>query len=116
MKTFIIAIISLLSFSMYSQNRYELQDEGREKLYLSDTISKMAEKKTITNSPIIVIDGVPYRFQDLEKEKLPLSKNEILKIIAIDKQKGISLFGSFGEAGVLIVTTSKNKKSTKNGF
>lgn len=68
MKTFIISIISLLSFSVYSQNRYELQDEGKEKLYLSDTISKMAEKKIITSEPIVVIDGVPYRFQDLEKK------------------------------------------------
>lgn len=110
MKTFIIAIISLLSFSMYSQNRYELQDEGQEKLYLSDTITKMAEKKIITNQPIVVIDGVPYRFQDLEKDKLPLSKNEILKIISIDRQKGINIFGNFGEAGVIIVTTSKKKK------
>lgn len=110
MKTFIISIISLLSFSVYSQNRYELQDEGKEKLYLSDTISKMAEKKIITSEPIVVIDGVPYRFQDLEKNKLPLSKNEILTIIPIDKQKGINIFGNFGEAGVLIVTTSKKKK------
>jgi hypothetical protein len=110
MKPIIIAIILLFSFSMYSQNRYELQDEGQEKLYLSDTITKMAEKKIITNEPIVVIDGVPYRFQDLEKEKLPLSKNEILKIIAIDRQKGINIFGNFGEAGVVIVTTSQKKK------
>ncbi|MEO8237399.1 MAG: hypothetical protein ABI793_03330 [Flavobacterium sp.] len=110
MKNLIIILISLLSFSVYSQNRYELQDEGQEKLYLSDTITKMAEKKIITNEPIVVIDGVPYRFQDLEKEKLPLLKNEIQKIIAIDKQKGINIFGNFGEAGVLIVTTFKKNK------
>lgn len=96
---------------MYSQNRYELTDEGTEKIYLSDTITKLATvSKIATNQPIVVIDGVPFRFQDLEKEKLPLSKNEIISIIPIDKQKGISIFGTYGEAGVLIVTTNKKKK------
>ncbi|MFH6993016.1 hypothetical protein [Flavobacterium sp. FlaQc-48] len=110
MKNFTLIIISLLSFSIYSQNRYELQDNGKEKNYLSDTITKLAENKIITKEPIVVIDGIPYRFQDLEKEKLPLSKNKIQKIIAIDKQKGINIYGNFGEAGVLIITTNKEKK------
>lgn len=110
MKKIALIIVSLLSFSMYSQNRYELLDEGIEKLFLSDSIVKMAQKQIITNEPIVVIDGIPYRFQDLEKEKLPLSKSDIEKIIVIDKQKGISIFGSYGEAGVLIVTTNKIKK------
>jgi len=110
MKNLIIAVISLLSFSMYSQNRYELKDEGKEKLYLSDTITKLASNKVITSEPIVVVDGIPFRFQDLEKEKLPLSKSEIQTIIPIDKQKGISIFGTYGEAGVLIVTTNRKKK------
>lgn len=110
MKTLIITIVSLLSFSMYSQNRYELKDEGAEKLYLSDTITKLAVNKIVTDQPIVVVDGIPFRFQDLEKEKLPLSKNEIISIIPIDKQKGINIFGTYGEAGVLIVTTNKKKQ------
>lgn len=110
MKTFITSIILLLSFSMYSQNRYELNNEGAEKLYLSDTITKMAQKNTITNQPIVVIDGIPYRFQDLEKEKLDLSKEEIQKIIPLTRQTGINIYGNFAEAGVLIVTTNRKKK------
>lgn len=109
MKNIILSIISLLSFSMYSQDRYELLDKGKEKLFLSDSISKMALKGLITNQPIVVINGMPFRYQDLEKQKLPLSKMAIEKIVAIDKQKGINIYGSFGEAGVLIITTSKAK-------
>jgi hypothetical protein len=110
MKNLIITIISLLSFSIYSQNRYELQDEGTEKLYLSNSITEMADRKIITTEPIVVIDGVPYRFQDLEKEKLPLSKKEIINIVPLDREKGIKIYGSFAEAGVLIVTTNRKKK------
>ena len=109
MKNIILGIISLFSFSIYSQNRYELLDKGKEKLFLSDSISKMAQKGLITNQPIVVINGKPFRYQDLEKQKLPLSKMAIDKIVAIDKQKGINIYGNFGEAGVLIITTSKAK-------
>jgi hypothetical protein len=110
MKNLIIVIISLLSFSIYSQNRYELQDEGTEKLYLSNSITEMADRKIITSEPIVVIDGVPYRFQDLEKQKLLLSKKEIVNIVPLDREKGIKIYGPFAEAGVLIVTTNRKKK------
>ena len=111
MKKIISTIFLLLSFSIYSQNRYELVDAGNDKLFLSDSISKMVMKSLITDKPIVVIDGKPFRYQDLESQKLLLSKAEIAKIVAIDKQKGINIFGNFGEAGVLIITTNRPKKS-----
>jgi hypothetical protein len=106
MKKVILTIITLLSFSIYSQNRYELLDKGKEKLFLSDAILKMAESGSITNQPIVVLDGIPFRFQDLENQKLPLSKLAIEKIELLKKPVGISIYGSYGEAGVLIITTT----------
>jgi hypothetical protein len=70
----------------------------------------MVIKSLITDKPIVLIDGKPFRFQDLESQKSLLSKAEIEKIVAIDKQKGINIFGKFGEAGVLIITTNRSKK------
>jgi hypothetical protein len=105
MKKIIIAVVSLLSFSMYSQSRYELQDSGKERLYLSDTIIQMAANKVITNEPMLIVDGVTYTYQDLEKKKLALSKNQILKIVPADKQKAITLYGDTEGVGVLILTT-----------
>ena len=104
-----LVIFSLLSFSMYSQSRYELLDKGKEKLFLTDSISKLAQNGLITNQPIVVINGKPSRYQDLENHKLQLSKSAIEKIVALDKQIGINIYGSFGEAGVLIITTTKTK-------
>eukprot|EP00388_Colpodella_angusta_P012802 GDKJ01032349.1.p1 GENE.GDKJ01032349.1~~GDKJ01032349.1.p1 ORF type:complete len:113 (-),score=7.77 GDKJ01032349.1:36-374(-) len=111
MKKIILTTFLLFSVSIYCQNRYELLDEGKDKLFLSDSISKMALKSLITERPIVVIDGKPYRFQDLENENLSLSKKEITKIIAIDRQKGINIFGIYGEAGVVIVTTNRPKET-----
>jgi hypothetical protein len=110
MKTFLVAIISLLSFSMYSQNRYELQDQGKDKLYLSNYITEMAGRKIINSEPLLVIDGTAFRFQDLEKQKLPLYKKEIQEIVVLDRQKAITIYGNSAEDGVLIVTTNKKKR------
>lgn len=109
MKKVILLFITLLSFSINAQNRYELLDKGKEKFFLSDSISKMAESGLIKNQPIVVINGIPFRYQDLENQKLPLSKFAIEKIVALKKPVGISIYGSYGEAGVLIITTTKSK-------
>lgn len=109
MKKVILGFVVLLPLSTYSQNRYELLDKGKEKLFLSDSISKMVESGLIKNQPIVVINGTPFRFQDLENQKLKLSKFAIEKIVALKKPVGISIYGSYGEAGVLIITTSKLK-------
>lgn len=98
----------LATISAFSQSKYVLSDEGKDKFYLSDSIANLAKAGKITDKPIVVVDGIPHRFQDLEKEKLVLSKMEISKIIAMDKQKGISIYGTYGEAGVLIVTTNRS--------
>ncbi|WPO77038.1 hypothetical protein [Flavobacterium sp. KACC 22761] len=108
MKKFMATVLFLVSITAFSQSRYELSDEGKDKFYLSDSITSLAKAGKITDKPIVVVDGIPHRYQDLEKEKLALSKIEIAKIIAIDKQKGISIYGTYGEAGVLIVTTNRS--------
>lgn len=105
---FITTAFLLATISAFSQSKYELSDEGKDKFYLSDSIANLAKAGKITDKPIVVVDGIPHRFQDLEKEKLVLSKLEIAKIIPIDKQKGISIYGTYGEAGVLIVTTNRS--------
>ena len=101
MKMMIVTILLLLSASMFSQNRYELIDEGKNREFLSDTISKMAVQDIITDKPFTVIDGQPFRYQDLESEKLKLYQAEIVSIISLDKQKSTSVFGKFGEAVLL---------------
>lgn len=108
MMKFFNLLFLFVSFTVFSQNRYELSDEGKDKFYLSDSISDLAKAGKITTQPIVVVDGIPHRYQDLEKEKLVLSKIEIKKIIPLEKQAGVKIYGNYGEAGVLIVTTNRN--------
>lgn len=111
MKKMILIILFSHSYFVLSQNRYELNDDGNDKNYLSDSISVMAKDSLITDKPIVVVDGVPYRYQDLENKKLNVFKAEIESIVLIKKNVGIALYGNFAEAGVLIITTLKRKNS-----
>lgn len=108
MMKFFTFLFLFISVAVFSQNRYELSDEGQDKLYLSDSISNLAKAGKITDRPMVVVDGITHRYADLEKEKLALSKIEIAKIIALQKQTGINIFGKSGEPGVLIVTTNRS--------
>ncbi|MCR4030593.1 MULTISPECIES: hypothetical protein [Flavobacterium] len=103
-----LLLFAFTTVTVFSQNRYELSDEGKDKLYLSDSIANLAKAGKITDHPIVVVDGIPHRYQDLEKEKLALSKIEIAKIIPLQKQTGINIYGNYAEDGVLIVTTNRN--------
>ncbi|MBZ4034339.1 hypothetical protein K6T82_06160 [Flavobacterium sp. 17A] len=121
MMKYLTLLFLFISITVFSQNRYELSDEGKDKLYLSDSIATLAKSGKITDRPIVVVDGIPHRYQDLEKEKLALSKIEIAKIIALEKQTGINIYGNYGEAGVLIITTNRNsyhkpEQEVKTGF
>jgi hypothetical protein len=70
MKKIITTVFRLLTISIYSHNRYKTVDEGNDKFFLSDSILKMAIKSLITHKPIVVIDGKPFRFQDLGSQRL----------------------------------------------
>ena len=59
---------------MFSQIKYELIHKGKNREFLSDTISKMAVQGIITDKPFVIVDGQPFRYQDLESEKLKLSQ------------------------------------------
>ncbi|WP_433765847.1 hypothetical protein [Flavobacterium ginsenosidimutans] len=121
MMKFFTVLFLFISVTVFSQNRYELSDEGKDKLYLSDSIANLAKADKITDHPMVVVDGITHRYEDLEKERLALSKIEIAKILPLQKQTGINIYGKSGEPGVLIITTNRNSyykpvQEVKPGF
>lgn len=109
MKLKSLIVFLFFSYLANAQSRYDLLDHGSNKFFLADSIAKLAQRGQITKQPIVVINGIPFRYQDLEKQKLHLSKPAIAKINAIDKQKAIAIYSNYGEAGVLIITTTGYK-------
>ena len=98
-----------------SSNRYLLTDKGNDKRFLIETINEYSKKGKISKKPIIVVDGVPNRFDhELKEKRIDLSKNDIKKIESLKKDVGIRIYGDYAKGGVLILTTKSYEKKETN--
>jgi hypothetical protein len=99
----------LLILSGCSMNRYYLTDRNRDKKFLVEKIRESTDNGQISGKPIIVLDGVPYRYEyELKKSRLPLSKTQIESIDILKDDVGKKIYGVYAEGGVMIVTSKNN--------
>ncbi|GAB3728109.1 hypothetical protein GCM10027594_10190 [Hymenobacter agri] len=63
------------------------------------------------NSPLIILDGRAIADRKLQK----LNPNDIENIIVVKGEQAISVYGSSGENGVLIITTKRANSKNKKG-
>ena len=114
-----LSILFLIVFlSGCSSNRYLLTDKGRDKKFLISYINDLEKKGMISKTPIIVVDGLPLRFnKELKEKRLSVSKNDIKQIEFLKHDSATKIYGESGKAGVLLITTKDipdSKKSIDN--
>lgn len=113
MKNILSFLFLVLMLSGCASGRYILTDSGKHKRILVKTINEMYHSGQISKKPILVIDGIPYRFEkELKESKLSFSKDEIEKIQLLKKEVGIRIYGEYAQCGVLLITTKS--PSSKN--
>ncbi len=105
MRLFSVVILILL-LSACSAKRYYLTDQGKDKKFLLEKIHDMKRQGLAGEKPILVIDGVPYRFDyELKADTLHLKKEQIKQIDVLKRDMGIQIYGDFARDGVLLITT-----------
>ncbi len=115
MKNILRFLFLLLMFSSCTNSRYILKDSGKDKKFLIETIKEMHQNGQISQKPILVIDGVPLRFEkELKEKKLSLTKDNIEKIQLLKKEIGIKIYGEFAQGGVLVITTKSSSNEVKS--
>ncbi|WP_335973327.1 hypothetical protein [Gaetbulibacter jejuensis] len=108
-----LLLITIISTSC-SSNRYLLTDNNEDRNFLNEKIKEFKKGEDISSKPIIVIDGIPHRYNyELKEEKLKLSKSDIEKIDVLKKDVGIKIYGEFAESGVILITTKQEAKQLK---
>jgi len=111
MKNYIIISFWVILLSSCSNNRYLLNDKGIEGKYLIQRIEEYTQKKQlISNTPMLVIDGRPYRYEVELKRGLNLSKSNIKKINVLNHDTGTNLYGNRGKKGVVLIVTYTGEK------
>jgi hypothetical protein len=109
--TYLIALCFILTAC--STNRYLLNGSGRDRSFLIEQIKVAKNKGLVTNKPIIVLDGIPYRFsRELKNSSLNITKSDIETIEILKINKAIGSYGEFGKAGVMVITTKSKKGGT----
>lgn len=103
-------LLLLLLFSSFTPERYYLLDKGEGKLALVNYIKELHEKGKIGETPLIVVDGKPYRYEvELKESPLQLTFDDIENIDFLKAKKGIAIFGDEGKNGVLLITRKRAK-------
>ncbi len=111
MKRIFYLSLFVVLFSACATNRYLLLDKDQDKNFLVEYIDNLAKQKKITEHPVIVLDGKPYRFDvELKKNKLSISKNDIEKIEWLKDEAAQRIFGEPAKNGVLLITTKSPQK------
>jgi hypothetical protein len=111
MKLFFPFLVILLIASSCTSNRYVLSDSNDDKDFLKQQIKVYKKTKGISNKPIIVLDGIPYRYSHELKEKpLTISKSDIKEISILKKEAALRIYGDFAKGGVLLITTKVERE------
>lgn len=93
-------------FSGCIMNRYYLSDNGEDKRFLIREIKKLEKNGEISSKPLIVLDGVPYRFnKELKAKRLPVSKDSIYSIESLPDKTAKAIYGERANGGVILITT-----------
>lgn len=85
--------------------------EGNDR-FLKQFIREQTEKGVIGNSPMLVIDAIPYiKCNSGKINVLPISKSEVAEIAVLDGEQSSILYGKQAREGLILITTKSYKKA-----
>ncbi|MFD1601360.1 hypothetical protein ACFSJW_23455 [Flavobacterium artemisiae] len=91
---------------------FVLDDTEENKYFAAKFINNVFEQNLIDKSPLIVINGIPFKYN---KEKdtvvLPIKKSDILNLGFLNKNSSRIIYNEKENDGAILITT---KSKTKN--
>lgn len=115
MKTAHLTILTLLFLSSYSgltAQREGLSDNDS----ITQYIISIKNQNTITEAPLLVINGFAIEYSDYLDKYPPLSRSDIKQIdyLAGNSETSMNIYGDRAKGGVLLIMTNNfQEKSTK---
>ncbi|QNM84623.1 hypothetical protein H9W90_10505 [Polaribacter pectinis] len=97
LKSYIILILILISVSC-SQKKSNKTD-------LENYIESIKEKNSLTENPLILIDGYIREYELMNTEQILLLEDDILSVKYFEKEKSLKIFGESGKNGAIFIST-----------
>ena len=108
-KSFLI-FLSLLAVGCSKPKVFILNEKEESKYFVQQLVSTAFEKDLIGESPLIVINGIPFKYNKKQDTVfLPLKKLDIITLDFINKNSSRIIYNEKENDGAIIIT-SKNQK------
>jgi hypothetical protein len=79
--------------------------EPSRNVFLVSYKSDLEKDGRISNTPLLVVDGYQYNYQDFVENGPDITKDKIYVTGCLDKSTGSNIYGSNGSQGVILITT-----------
>jgi len=106
MKSSLLIILSATLFGCSHPHAFVLNDTEKNKYYVSEMVNKVFEENQINESPLIVIDGIPFEYDKKQDTiLLPLKKSDIKSLNFLNQNSSRIIYNEKENGGAIIITT-----------
>jgi len=106
MKKNLLILLSLITVGCSNPKVFILNDKEESKSFVQKLVCKAYEKDLIGKSPLIVIDGIPFKYNKKEDTiLLPLKKSDILTLDFLNKNSSRIIYNEKENDGAIIITS-----------
>lgn len=102
-------IILLLIFVCISCNQ-----KKSDKTYLANYINSVKVNNSLTENPLLVIDGYAVEYETMNDGRFLLLEEDISKVKYLKKENAEKIYGGKGKNGVVLLTTKLQEREIAN--
>jgi len=106
MKQIFLLFLSLIVIGCSSPKVFILNDSKEGKYFVQELVNTAFEKDLIGKSPLIVINGIPFKYnKEQDTILLPLKKSEIVDLDFLNQNSTRIIYNEKENDGAIIITS-----------
>lgn len=111
MKRSLLILSSVITFGCSKPQAFVLNDTKENKYFVLELINHSFEENQIGKSPLIVINGVPFKYDKTEDTiVLPFKKSDIINLDFLNKNSSRIIYNDKETDGAIIITAKIQKQ------
>lgn len=111
MKRALTILSSVLFLGCSNPHTFVLNDTKQNQYFVSESINQAFEKNDLDTSPLIVINGIPFRYnKDQDTIVLPLKKSDIISLDFLNKNSSRIIYNEKENDGAIIISAKIQNK------
>jgi hypothetical protein len=107
MKQALLIISSVMLLGCSHPHTFVLNDTKENRYLVSEMVNKVFEENQINESPLIVINGIPFEYDKKQDTiLLPLKKSDIKSLNFLNQNSSRIIYNEKENGGAIIITTN----------